>query len=624
MSDLGIYGLALLVIPLGASPLIWLLGKVNGKVRDFLTQIITLGLLGFSLSLFPVVQSGDIEFLSRPVGGLTITFGVAPLSLLMVSLILLLSFLASVFSPAYLKRYDNPPLNEDKYYGLLLVFTGGMIGAVTAGELFTMFLFWELMTLGAYFLVAFEDTGVAIKAGNKYFLMSEAGALSILAGIALLWSETGTSQISALQGLAGLSPGIGTSILALFLVGFGVKAAYFPLHSWVPEAYPESPSPISAVLSGAMKKIGLFWIIRVFWEIFEVSSSWNSALAVIGAFTIVIGGLLAIVQNDIKRLLAYSSISQVGYIMLGIGIGTGLGITGAITHLLNHALFKGLLFLGAGIVIYMTGTRKLDELGGLGKEVPVVFGSVLIGALSLAGIPPLNGFYSKWIIYQAAVDFGRGFAPFLLVAALFGSTLSIIYIAKFLFSAFFGKVENKVKRTPGWGMKSAVGIPALLCIALGVYPRLLLDSVGPVIGQIPSFEGTWTAYMAAAFLFGALVVGVAVYSLFGLKKRSTRKPVFLGGENEETINQEMYFPRLKELDFKVYPSEIYNSIKKSRLVNWLFVAEERKFIDPYVAVSWVGKALTRSFRWAHNGLLSRYLVWVFAGLIAILWLLTTQ
>ncbi|MFB6291671.1 MAG: NADH-quinone oxidoreductase subunit L [Candidatus Bipolaricaulia bacterium] len=624
MSDIGIYGLALLVIPLGASPIIWVIGKVNGKLRNSLTQIITLGLFGFSVSLFPAVQSGNLEFLSKVIGGLTITFGVAPLSLLMVSLISFLSFLASVFSPAYLTRYESSQLNEDKYYSVLLVFMAGMIGAVTSGELFSMFLFWELMTLGAYFLVVFENTGVAIKAGNKYFLMSEAGALSIIAGIVLLWTETGTSQVSAIHSIMSLPPEMKTSILALFLVGFGVKTAYFPLHSWVPEAYPESPSPISALLSGAMKKIGLFWIIRIFWEIFEVSPSWNSALAVIGAFTIVIGGLLAIVQNDLKRLIAYSSISQVGYIMLGVGIGTGLGITGAITHLLNHALFKGLLFLGAGIVIYMTGTRKLDELGGLGKEIPVVFGSVLIGILSLAGIPPLNGFYSKWILYQATVDFGRGFAPFLLVAALFGSTLSVIYGAKFLFSAFFGNVGNKLKRYPGWGMKSAVGVPALLCIALGVYPRLLLDSVRPIIGQIPAFTGTWTAYMAAAFLLGAIVVGVGAYSLFDLKKHSTRKPVFLGGENEETIDEEMYFPYLKELDFKVYPSEIYNSIKSSRLVNWLFVAEERKFIDLYAAISWVGKAFTRSFRWAHNGLLSRYLVWVFSGLIVILWLLTTQ
>jgi len=623
MSDIGVYGLALLVLPLGASPIIWILGKVSKRLRNYLSGIITLGIFGFSLALFPYVQSGNLEFFNRQVGEIAISFGVGPLSLLMVALISLLCFLASIFSPDYLKKYEGR-LNENKYFSLLMGFMGGMIGAVMAGELFTMFVFWELMTLAAYFLITFENSPDSIRAGNKYFLMSEGGALAILAGIVLLWVTAGTTQLSGLASLASLSPEFSISVLSLFLIGFGVKAAFFPIHSWLPDAHPEAPSPISALLSGIMIKVGLFWIIRIFWGLFEVSPSWNSALAVIGAFTIIIGGLLAIVQNDIKRLIAYSSISQVGYILVGVGVGTGLGIAGGIIHLVNHALFKGLLFLGAGIVVYVTGTRKLDELGGLGKEIPVVFGSVLIGALSLAGVPPLNGFYSKWIIYQATIDFGRGFAPFLLVAALFGSTLSVIYISKFIYSAFLGGRETEIKRLPGWGMKTAVGIPAILCLGLGIHPRPLLESVRPIIGGIPVFEGTWVAYMAAAFLLGAIVIGAAVYVLFDLKERSSRKPAFMGGENEETIDDELYFPYVEKIDFNVYPSEIYNSIRNSSLVNWLFVAEERKFIDPYVAVSWVGKAFTRSLRWAHNGLLSRYLVWVFSGLIVILWLLTTQ
>ena len=623
MSDLGIYGLALLAIPLGASPLIWVIGKISETLRNYLSAIITLGIFGFSLSLFPHVQSGHMVFLAKDVGQVSISFGLGPFSLLMVSLISLLCFLASVFSPNYMKRYEKN-LNENKYFSLLLGFMGGMIGAVIAEELFTMFIFWELMTLVAYFLITFENSPDSIKAGNKYFLMSEGGALAILSGIILLWVTAGTTQLGEIGGLTGLGPQFSISILSLFLIGFGVKAAFFPIHSWLPDAHPEAPSPISALLSGIMIKVGLFWIIRIFWELFAVSPSWSSALAVIGAFTIIIGGLLAIVQNDIKRLIAYSSISQVGYIMVGIGIGTGLGIAGGIIHLVNHALFKGLLFFGAGIVVYVSGTRKLDELGGLGKKMPVVFGSVLIGALSLAGVPPLNGFYSKWILYQAAIDFERGFAPFLLVAALFGSTLSVIYITKFIYSAFLGGDETEIEKYPGWGMKTAVGVPAVLCLALGIHPRPLLDSVRPIIGSIPVFEGTWVSYMAAAFLLGAIVVGAALYALFNLKEKSSRKPVFMGGENEETIDEERYFPYVRELDFKVYPSEIYNSIKSSWLFNWLFVAEERKFIDPYVAISWVGKAFTRSFRWAHNGLLSRYLVWVFSGLIVILWLLTTQ
>lgn len=623
MSEVGVYGLALLFFPLVGAPVAWIAGRISPKARNIVSSVVTLGVFGFSLAFFPAVQSGSLEFLSIEVGEIVISFGLGPLSLLMVSLISLLCFLASVFSEGYLERYEEPT-NVNKYYGLLLGFMGGMIGAVLATELFTMFVFWELMTLTAYFLITFERTPSSVKAGNKYFLMSEVGALAILAGVVLVWVTLGTTQLSGLQGVSLAGSGTGISILALFLLGFGVKGAFFPIHSWLPDAHPEAPSPISALLSGIMIKVGLFWILRIFWEIFETSPAWGSALAVIGAFTIVIGGLLAIVQNDLKRLIAYSSISQVGYILVGIGIGTSLGIAGGVIHLINHALFKGLLFFGAGIVVYVTGTRKLDEMGGLGKEMPLVFTSVLIGALSLAGVPPLNGFYSKWVLYQASIGFERSFAPFILVAALFGSTLSVIYISKFLFSAFFGESESEVERYPDGWMKAAVVVPALLCLGLGVYPRLLLDTVRPILGGIPLFTGTWVGYMAAAFLIGAIVVGFAIYSLFGLKKRSSRKPAFLGGENAETIDRDRYFPYVENLDFSVHPSEIYNSVRESRLVNWIYVAEERKFIDPYVVTNWVGKAFTRTFQQAHNGILSRYLVWVFAGLIAVLWLLTTQ
>ncbi|MBS3739890.1 hypothetical protein KGY47_00765 [Candidatus Bipolaricaulota bacterium] len=623
MSSIEAYGLAMVVAPMAASPIVWLMGKLSEKLRNLFSSVISLGVFAFSLAFFPLVQSGNLEFFTVELGGVGISFGVGPLSLLMVSLISLLCFLASVFSPVYLKRFDFP-VNENKYFSLLLGFMGGMIGAVLATELFTMFVFWELMTLAAYFLITFENTPTSIKAGNKYFLMSEGGALAILSGIVLTWLATGTTELAILTAGGGMDPAIKISAMALFLIGFGVKAAFFPIHSWLPDAHPEAPSPISALLSGIMIKVGLFWIIRIFWELFTAGPSWNSALSVIGAFTILIGGFLAIVQNDIKRLIAYSSISQVGYIMVGIGIGTGLGMAGAITHLINHALFKGLLFFGAGIVVYMTGTRKLDQMGGLSRKTPIVFGSVLIGALSLAGVPPLNGFYSKWVLYQAVLDFNRGFASFILVAALFGSTLSVIYISKFLFSAFFGESQSEVKRLPGWGMKMAVGVPAILCVALGVYPKLLLDSVRPIIGGVPVFEGTWVAYMAAAFLLGGIVIGVIAYFLFGLKKTSARKPAFFGGENAETIDEELYFPYLDEVNFRINPTEIYNSLRNSGLINWLYVAEERSFIDPYVATSWIGKAVTRSFQWAHNGILSRYLVWVFTGLIVVLWLLTTQ
>jgi multicomponent Na+:H+ antiporter subunit D len=251
-------------------------------------------------------------------------------------------------------------------------------------------------------------------------------------------------------------------------MGFGLKAALVPFHAWLPDAHPSAPAPISAVLSGLLIKVsGVYAMTRIFLNVFGLTPALSAVLMVLGAVSIVVAAFLALGQKDMKRMLAYSSISQVGYVVLGIGLGTPLGIAGGLFHLFNHALAKGLLFLTSGSVQHATGTRDLDEMGGLAKRMPITAAANLIGALSIAGVPPLNGFWSKLIIIIALVQAGE---PVFAVIAVLASVLTLWYYLLMQRKAFFGPLNEKwavVKEAPFWMTASTV-LLALLCLGIGI------------------------------------------------------------------------------------------------------------------------------------------------------------
>jgi multicomponent Na+:H+ antiporter subunit D len=360
---------------------------------------------------------------------------------------------------------------KDRYYSLFLLMVAGMNGVILAADLFNLYVFLEVAAIASYALVAFGCDHEELEASFKYAVLGIVSSTLILIGVALVYGATGTLNMAHIAGRVseiGMGPPL-LFALGLFLCGFALKAALVPFHAWLPDAHPSAPAPVSAMLSGVLiKAIGVYVLARLVFNVFGVGDGELAVFRWLGVISIVVGGLLATGQWDIKRLFAYSSISQVGYIVLGLGLGTPLGVVGAFYHLVNHAIFKSLLFLNAGAVEYATGTRNLGELGGLNKATPVTGATCLVGSMSIAGIPPLNGFWSKLIIILACVEADYyGFAA----VAVAGSLLTLAYQLKVQRHAFFGAPPAFPKPLRGEPhfMAAAMILLALGCLAASLF-----------------------------------------------------------------------------------------------------------------------------------------------------------
>lgn len=338
-----------------------------------------------------------------------------------------------------------------------LVYAGGAMGAVFAGDLFSLFFFWELMSFSSVFIIWFGGSPRSAKAGLRYLLIHTFGGVMLLGGIIIHVVNTGDMSFNAIspEGWAG----------GLMLFGFLVNAGGPPLHAWLPDAYPEGSVTGTIWLATFTTKVAVYALIRGF--------PGAEVLIYIGLFMTLFGVGMTIIENDIRRLLSYHIISQVGYMIAAIGIGTELAINGAVAHAINNILFKGLLMMGMGSVIYMTGKRKATELGGLGKVMPYTAVLYMIGGLSISGVPLFNGFVSKGMIIAGAAEAHRPITTLLLTMAASGTFLSTTL--KLPFNVFAGH-DKKLKVTdPPPNMLIAMGIAAALCFLLGVQPHILID-----------------------------------------------------------------------------------------------------------------------------------------------------
>lgn len=456
-------------LPLVVAAVLPLVGKVSRRVLpDLLANATLLFLVVYAavagrsmIAGGPVLQ--QVAWLGEAVN---IRLALDGFSLFMLVVVSLVGLAASLFAIDYMEHYGDKPA----YHALYLVMIAGMNGLVLATDLFSVYLFLEVAAVASYALVAFGLGHDELEAAFKYLMLSVVASAAILGAIAVIFGMTGSLDFAAVAAaLPELNAGAVVAIAsALFLMGFGLKAALIPFHAWLPDAHPSAPAPISAVLSGLLIKVsGVYALTRIFLNVFGLTPALSAVLMVLGTVSIVVAAFLALGQKDIKRMLAYSSISQVGYVVLGIGLGTPLGIAGGLFHLFNHALAKGLLFLTSGSIQQATGTRNLDEMGGLGKRMPVTSVTNLIGALSIAGVPPLNGFWSKLIIIVALVQAGQ---PVFALIAVLASVLTLWYYLLMQRKAFFGRLNEKwaaVKEAPFW-MTAATVLLALLCVGIGI------------------------------------------------------------------------------------------------------------------------------------------------------------
>jgi len=324
--------------------------------------------------------------------------------------------------------------------------------------------------------------------------MSSVASVLILFSIGLLYALTGSLNMADIAGIIqGRKCLCLYFSLVLFLAGFGLKAAIIPFHAWLPDAHPSAPAPISAMLSGVLiKALGIYTITRIFFNVYGMTVQLSWTLMVLGMISMIGGGVLALRQTDFKRLLAYSSISQIGYILIGLGCGNYWGLLGALFHLFNHATFKSLLFLNSGAVEYSTGTRKLEEMGGLNKVMPVTGATSTIGCLSISGIPPFNGFWSKLFIIIGLVQAGHFVMTGLTVLV---SVLTLAYYLKVQRFAFFGRLKEKwaqIKEVPKVMCASMI-VLAIICIGAGIffYPfmKMVLEPAVAVLQEGTKYSG---------------------------------------------------------------------------------------------------------------------------------------
>jgi multicomponent Na+:H+ antiporter subunit D len=486
---------AFVVIPLIAAFILPLFGKKGKDAATILANMITILLLGLAVYVVATEKTGmyQVGKWSIPLGINLVLDGLSALLLLAIGVV---SAAAMFYSARYMERYTA----KSKYLSLFLLMVAGMNGVVLSGDIFNIFVFLEIASLASYALVGFGCEHEELEAAFKYMVLGSIGSVFILFGIALVYGNTGTlnlAYISQAIQTAGINAGLSFA-LALFIVGFGLKTALVPFHAWLPDAHSSAPAPISAMLSGIIiKTLGVYALVRIVFNVFGVSEQIGWLIVVLGLLSMVAGAFLAIGQWDIKRLMAYSSISQIGYVILGIGLGAtliaqekialaSLALLGGLFHLANHAVYKSLLFLTSGSIEMATGTRDLRQMGGLAERLPYTRATCTLASASIVGIPPFSGFWSKLILIIAAIQ-----AQLYWIAAIivFVSLCTLIMYLKVQRYAFLGELpENlrQVKENKG-SMLFAMAFLACLCVLMGLLvlvPGLRANVLQPAVNVL--------------------------------------------------------------------------------------------------------------------------------------------
>jgi len=394
-----------------------------------------------------------------------------PVGVLFSAIIALVGFLVSIYALDYIKEGA-----AEKYHTLYLLLLIGATGVVLTGDIFNLFVFFEILCISSYALVAYLREKSGIESAVKYLIQGTVGSSLLLIGIGLLYGQFGTLNMADIaEKITSTSPISLFVPMVLLITGLGVEAAIFPLNAWLPDAHSSAPSSISAILSGIAIEVGLYAVARVIFTIFGASSI-LAFLALLGILTLLVGEMCAFSQNNIKRMLAYSSIGQIGLILFALAIGTSYGVTGGLFQMVSHTLSKALLFLAAGYMIYRAGSMEISALEGMGKKMPLTCLAFTIGAFSLVGLPPFIGFPGKFLIVRAALATKETIFIVLIGLALLGTVIEGAYFFRVVQVLYFkgGKVNPGRKEAPVAAL-IPMFIFVLLIVVVGIYPTLVTD-----------------------------------------------------------------------------------------------------------------------------------------------------
>ncbi len=613
----------------------------------------------------------QIQLLPTLIPYIRFTVRLDPLGAWFVLILSLLGFALSTYSFGYAKGFYGR-----KNIGVLGAFFNALLLATTltfvADNIWLFLIAWEIMALTAYCLVSFEhEKPETRKAGMLFFIMSHIDAGCIMLGFLLLFQASGDYGFASLHGLgATMSPGKRDAAFVLFLVGFGIKAGIVPLHIWLPAAHPVAPSNVSALMSGVLIKTGIYGLTRVCFDFLGSPPLWwGVTVLVIGAVSAVLGVLYALMEHDLKRLLAYHSIENIGIILMGLGTAltflyTGyprlatLGLIAGLYHTINHASFKGLLFLGAGAVLHATHTRNMEELGGLAKRMPQTAWFFLIGAVAISALPPLNGFVSEWLTYQTLLQgFGTTASLWRLIYPLSGAMLAMTgALAAACFVKAFGitflgqprsrEAEQAQEAAPS--MRLGMAVLTAACVVLGLWPTGVVRLLDPLTQQLTAQQLSGQLTLANGLVLTSLAESTGTVSTLGLvlmalcllpvpvalrlvlarNCRTRRGPTWACGQRELTAQMQytatgfskpirMIFKALfrphrdvqREYDFSPY---FATTIRFESRVEEVF---ERRLYRPLRV--WILRA-SRRIRALQAGSIHAYLLYIFITLLLLL------
>jgi formate hydrogenlyase subunit 3/multisubunit Na+/H+ antiporter MnhD subunit len=607
-------------LPLIAGMLLFMVPENLRFIKGMLALTVSVVTFCFAFSIFgsnfQLVKLSDIY----PATGLSVlgislsaetisyvTFNVDNLAKLITIFVSLFAVLILVYSLAYIRRESN----VNNYYEYFLITLGASYGAVLTDNLLLFIFFWGILGITLYKLIRGHDEESSATAEKTLIIIGASDGIMIL-GIAIIWKLTQSLTMSGIS----LETNSTLAIIAFFalLAGSFTKAGAFPFHTWIPDYTKHAPASSSAYLPASLDKLlGIYFLARITTQLFVLNEWLAFILLSIGVITIITAVMMALMQHNYKRLLGYHAVSQVGYMVLGFGMGSLLGIAAGLFHMVNHALYKSGLLLSAGCIERQTGKDDIDDLGGLSKAMPITFITALVFALSISGIPPLNGFASKWMIYQGLIDFGTGsgLASQLwmvwLGLAVLGSALTLASFIKFIGGIFLSRTREEfahVKEVP-FLMWMPLVVLALLCIGFGVFatgyvvPYLFM----PVSGSF-EFSGNWDSALVSVLVLLSILLGIILYLLGNIKKMRTEDS-YIGGEKMQG-----------ETSFAT--PEFYKTLSEFKILAWLYQKAEAKWFDLYDIVKKSTLWLSHQFSRAHTGLLPDYVLWVFAGLIIML------
>ncbi len=499
-----------------------------------------------------------------------------------------------------------------RYYLYMILTCLASLGAVFTKNFILFMVFWGFLGFLLYLLIGFGQNKRSSYTAKKTFIIIGGTDAFMLLGLALVFYLSGTLQMDKIS--IGFDSKLAVWAYLCLAIGAFAKAGVMPFHTWIPDTAEDAPTPVTAFLPASLDKLlGIYFLYRISIEMFQMNQAMNTMLLAVGSFTIVAAVMMALVQHDLKRLLGYHAVSQVGYMVLGIGTANPVGIAGGLFHMLNHAIYKACLFLSSGSVENKTKTTDLEKLGGFAKTMPITFVTFLIASLAISGVPPLNGFASKWMIYQGVLKTAKSGGSLWIIwltAAIFGSALTLASFMKLIHAVFLGQPSDEAKILNSHVKESSftMWVPQIilagLCVIFGVfaYSLPLKLFIFPSVSQDISIFGLWNANVATALILTGVIIGVAIY-LLGNGSSSRETEVFIGGELLKDN------PRIR-----VSGTKFYNTISDIAPLAMIYKMAKNKAFDIYEIGTKITFAFTGVLRFIHNGVLSTYLAWCLLGM----------